>query len=83
MVLGVAAVVGLEILFLRFGPSLYISAYAIVLIFLGLLVLAVFAGEVLSVGALRTKLDEAVPPRWASRNWAAVGHSSGAKEVAS
>src|SRR5262245_30382196 len=48
MVLGVAAIVALEILFLRFGPSLYISAYTIVLVFLGLLVLAVFAGEVLS-----------------------------------
>src|SRR5262249_19848606 len=45
---GVAAIVALEILFLRFGPSLYISAYTIVLVFLGLLVLAVFAGEVLS-----------------------------------
>ena len=48
VVLGVAAVVALEILFLRFGPSLYISAYAVALVFLGLLVLAVFAGEVLS-----------------------------------
>jgi len=47
-VLGLAALLTLEVLFLRFGPAMSISAYTVVLIFLGLLVLAVFASEVLS-----------------------------------
>ncbi len=46
--LGFAIVLALEVLFLRFGPSMSVSAYAVVLVFLGLLVLVVLISELLS-----------------------------------
>ena len=47
VVLGLAAVVVLEVLYLRLAPSMSISAYSVVLAVLGLLALALFASELL------------------------------------
>ena len=48
VVLGLAAVLVLEVLYLRLAPSMSISAYSVVLAVLGLLALALFASELLS-----------------------------------
>jgi hypothetical protein len=48
VVLGFATLFALEVLFLRFGPSIPVSAYAIVIVILGLLVLVALVSELLS-----------------------------------